>query len=136
MNGILVDSCVILDIVTKNPSWYEWSAHTLENYCNQSSLYINQIIYSEISIGFHKIEEIEEVLPHSIFKRRSIPWEAAFLAGKIFLKYRKAGGQRILPLPDFFIGAHATIEGLQLLTRDSKRFKHYYPNLKIISPNQ
>ena len=134
MQGVLVDSCVILDVVTEDPVWFKWSSTKLEEYGERYSLFINPIIYSEVSISYQKIEELEEALPRSIFKRAIIPWEAAFLAGKIFLHYRKSGGQHILPLPDFFIGAHAVIDHLLLLTRDSKRFRHYYPQLKIISP--
>lgn len=135
MNGILIDSCVILDIITEDAIWLEWSSAKLEEYADAYTLFINPIIYSEVSIGYQKIEDLEAALPTSIFKRASIPWEAAFLAGKVFLQYRKAQGQHILPLPDFFIGAHAMIENLTLLTRDPKRFRHYYPQLKIIAPH-
>lgn len=135
MKGILIDSCIILDIVTEDPHWLTWSSRQLEECAEEFPLIINPIIYSEVSIGFKKIEELEEILPDSIFKKEPLPWEAAFLAGKMFLKYRKSGGQRTLPLPDFFIGAHAVIENFTLLTRDSKRFKYYYPHLKIISPS-
>jgi hypothetical protein len=106
----------------------------LEKYGNRHELIINPIIYAEVSIGYQKIEELENALPATLFKRTALSWEAAFLAGKAFLHYRKSGGHRTLPLPDFFIGAHAMVEGLSLLTRDSKRFQHYYPNLKIIFP--
>lgn len=135
MTGILIDSCVILDVITEDPDWFDWSSNKLEEYADEYPLFINPIIYSEVSIGFNTIEELEQIIPASIFKRASIPWEAAYLAGKMFLKYRKSGGQRSLPLPDFFIGAHAVIENFTLLTRDTKRFKNYYPKLKIISPN-
>jgi len=135
MNGILVDSCVLLDIVTEDPTWYDWSADILKKYADKSHLYINPIIYSEVSVGFQTIEEVEDALPSGIFRRNPLPWEAAFLAGKSFLRYRKLGGQSLLPLPDFFIGAHALIEGFTLLTRDTKRFKHYYPSLKMLSPH-
>lgn len=133
MTGILVDSCVILDIVTEDPKWFEWSSNTLEKYADRNLLFINSIIYAEVSIGFQKIEELEAALPQTIFRRATLPWEASFLAGKAFYQYRKSGGHRSLPLPDFFIGAHAVIDGLTLLTRDTKRFQHYYPKLKIIS---
>ena len=135
MSGILVDSCVILDIVTEDPEWFNWSSDMLERHANRHSLYINPVIYAEVSIGFKRIEELEAALPHSVFKRAPLPWEAGFLAGKAFLQYRQSGGQRTLPLPDFFIGAHAAIQGLVLLTRDTKRFRHYYSKLKMISPD-
>jgi predicted nucleic acid-binding protein len=120
--------------MTEDKNWFDWSASMLEKCANQHELFINPIIYSEVSIGFKKIEELEVVLPQSTFKRLPLPWEAAFLAGKAFLHYRQLGGHRTLPLPDFFIGAHAMVENLHLLTRDPKRFKHYYPKIKIISP--
>lgn len=132
--SILVDSCVILDIITEDPEWMEWSSEALEKYANRNQLIINPIIYAEISIGFQKIEEIENALSPELFKRTPIPWEASFLAGKAFVKYRKSGGHRSLPLPDFFIGAHAVIENWQLLTRDTKRFTYYYPKIKLIAP--
>jgi len=134
MKGILVDSCVILDVVAENPKWFKWSSSMLEKYGNRHQLIINPIIYAEVSIGYQKIEELEAALPQTIFRRMPLPWEASFLAGKAFLQYRKSGGHRSLPLPDFFIGAHAMIEGLSLLTRDTKRFRHYYPKIKIILP--
>ncbi len=131
---ILVDSCVLLDIITEDPQWFDWSSQTLEKYANSNQLMINPIIYSEISIGYQKIEEVESVLSPEIFKRAALPWEASFLAGKAFLKYRRSGGQRSLPLPDFFIGAHVMIENWHLLTRDVKRFTHYYPKIRLIAP--
>ena len=135
MTGILVDSCVLLDIVTEDPVWFEWSADMLEKHADKSYLYINPIIYSEVSVGFKTIEEVEHALPSGIFRKNPLPWEAAFLAGKSFLHYRKSGGKSLLPLPDFFIGAHALIEDFVLLTRDTNRFKHYYPSLKMIAPH-
>ena|SRR3990167_4301532 len=134
MKGVLIDSCVLLDIMTEDPVWFAWSASQLEECGEKFPLFINPVIYSEVSISYQKIEELEIALSPVIFKRAAIPWEAAFLAGKVFLQYRKSGGQHILPLPDFFIGAHAVIEQLSLLTRDTKRFRHYYPQLKMISP--
>lgn len=134
MKGILVDSCVILDIITEDKKWFEWSANMLEQCANHQQLFINPIIYSEISISYQKIEELETAISPTIFKRLPLPWEAAFLAGKVFLQYRKSGGHRTLPLPDFFIGAHALIDQLTLLTRDKKRFSFYYPKLHMIAP--
>lgn len=135
MNGLLVDTNVILDIATEDPLWFGWSSNTLSYYAEKHPLYINKIIYAEVSVGYQKIEELERALPASVFKRSVLPWEAAFLAGKAYLKYRQLGGARTQPLPDFFIGAHALIDQLALLTRDAKRFKYYFPNLQIISPD-
>ena|SRR3989338_1099017 len=134
MRNVLVDSCVILDIMTEDPKWFEWSSEMIEEQASRSTLLINPIIYAEVSVGFKKIEELEAVISQTFFKRTPLPWEAAFLAGKVFFQYRRSGGQRALPLPDFFIGAHAVIENFYLLTRDTKRFQHYYPTLQILSP--
>jgi hypothetical protein len=98
-------------------------------------LVINPVVYAEVSIGFKTIEELEDALPKSMFERRDIPWEAAFLAGKCFVKYRRKGGTRTAPLPDFFIGAHAVVEGLHLLTRDSSQYRAYFPAVRILAPD-
>lgn len=133
MNGVLVDSNVLLDIVTEDNNWFEWSSRIFQKYSEHYDLVINPIIYSEVSIGYNRIEEYEKALPNEI-KRVLIPWEAAFLAGKAYLKYRKNGGHRHSPLPDFFIGAHAVVGNLILLSRDTKKLKHYFPSLHLISP--
>ncbi|MDJ0545715.1 MAG: DNA-binding protein, partial [Microcystis sp. M53601_WE4] len=105
MTDILVDSNVILDVVTEDPQWFEWSAQMLTNYAEQGNLVINPIIYAEISIGFNQPEEVEAALPEDFFRRDSLPYAAAFLAGQSFLEYRRRGGERRSPLPDFYIGA-------------------------------
>ncbi len=97
-------------------------------------LVINPIIYAEVSIGFERIEELEEVFPADSFRRDPLPWEAAFLAGKCFLEYRRRGGARRSPLPDFYIGAHAAVAGLPLLTRDARRYRTYFPHLTLFAP--
>ena len=130
---ILVDSNIILDLLTEDPNWYSWSASTLETLAEDHKLIINDIIYSEISISFRYIEELEEILTNS-FIIQPIPKEALFLAGKVFVKYKNAGGVKQSTLPDFFIGAHASILGIPLLTRDKKGYKNSFPNLKIICP--
>lgn len=134
MADILVDSNVILDVVTEDPKWYKWSAGQLEKLAEGHTLIINPIIYSEVSIGFDRIEDLDRVLPPEFFRRDPLPWEAGFLAGKCFVKYRRAGGKRHSPLPDFYIGAHAAIGGIALLTRDLNRYKTYFPKLALISP--
>ena len=131
---ILVDSNVILDIVTEDADWFQWSSETLAFYGDTDLLVINPIIYAEVSIGFKRSEEVEEVLPLTHFRRAQLPWEAGFLAGKCFLKYRRKGGKRRSPLPDFFIGAHAAIMEMSLMTRDVPRYRTYFPKLKLISP--
>lgn len=133
MSDILVHSNVILDIVTEDPAWFEWSADQLANYSEQSVLVINPIIYAEVAIGFEQVEELEAILPSNIFRRDPLPWEAAFLAGKSFLQYRRRGGKKRSPLPDFYIGAHAQVTGFSLLTRDASRYRTYFP-IEIIAP--
>ena len=134
MNGVLVDANVILDIVTDDLRWSGWSADALASCSQQYVLFVNTVIYAEVSIGFERIEQLESVLPIERFRRLSIPWEAAFLAGKAFLQYRRSGGTRPLPLPDFFIGAHALVANLIVLTRDPRRFRRYFPGLQLIAP--
>ena len=134
MKDILVDSNIILDIVTEDPNWFEWSADKLAEYTEKSTLTINPIIYAEVSIGFARIEELEGISPAKSFRRASLPWEAAFLAGKCFQQYRQRGGIRRSPLPDFYIGAHAVIVDMILLTRDANRYQTYFPTLELITP--
>jgi predicted nucleic acid-binding protein len=132
--GVLVDSNVLLDIIEEDTTWFEWSSRNLQQMADRSILIINPVIYSEVSVGFQQIEELEAALPSDMFERRSIPWEAAFLAGKCFVRYRRLGGVRRSPLPDFFIGAHAAVAGLTLLTRDATRYRTYFPTISLIAP--
>ncbi|NJD11584.1 MAG: type II toxin-antitoxin system VapC family toxin [Gemmatimonadetes bacterium] len=134
MPPVLVDSNVLLDVLTEDPRWFEWSATELENAAELHPLIIDPLVYAEVSIGFARIEELDEALPPSLFQRESLPWEAAFLAGKVFLKYRRGGGVRRSPLPDFFIGAHAAVAGYILLTRDAARYRTYFPTLELRAP--
>lgn len=134
MKEILVDSNIILDIVTEDPNWFDWSADKLNEYVQQTQFNINPIIYAEVSIGFEKIEELEAILPINFFHRLDLPWEAAFLAGKCFVQYRQKGGTKRSPLPDFYIGAHAAISEMILLTRDVNRYRTYFPTLELIVP--
>jgi len=134
MPAVLVDSNVLLDILTDDPAWADWSASQLALAGNISRLVINPIVYSEISIRFSRIEELEDALPRDIIEKEALPFEAAFLAGKIFLDYRKAGGSKTSPLPDFLIGAHAAVLGYQVLTRDPRRFRTYFPTVQLIEP--
>lgn len=131
---ILVDSNILLDILTNDPKWYDWSAAKLSSCAEFHELIINDIIYTEISIGFTRIEDLEEVLSNEFFKIIPIPKEALFLAGKAFMKYKLNKGNKSSVLPDFFIGAHASVLNIPLLTRDTSRYKTYFPRLKLISP--
>lgn len=132
--NILVDSNVLLDIATEDRVWCEWSSETLGRHAEEDTLWINPIIYAEVSVGFAAIEELDAALGGEYFRRSQLPWEAGFLAGKCFLAYRRRGGVRRSPLPDFYIGAHAAVAGMSLLTRDPTRYRTYFPKLSLISP--
>jgi predicted nucleic acid-binding protein len=134
MRGILVDSNIILDVFLDDPNWAEWSESKLKEFSSVTKLFINPVIYSEISVGFKRIEELESALIRSDFQMLEIPREALFLAGKAFLKYRKNRGAKISPLPDFYIGAQAAIFEMDLLTRDVTRYRTYFPTVRLISP--
>lgn len=134
MSRVLVDANVLLDVLTGDAHWYAWSATQLDACATQGELCINPIIYAEVSVGFVRIEQLDEALSPDAFTRLPLPWEAGFLAGKAFLKYRRAKGVRTSPLPDFYIGAHAAIEGMALLTRDANRYRTYYPKLELVCP--
>ncbi|MCB2216800.1 MAG: type II toxin-antitoxin system VapC family toxin [Desulfobulbaceae bacterium] len=131
---VLVDSNVILDILLEDSIWFEWSAEQLSRCAEETILVVNSIIYAEVSIGFHRVEDLEAAVPPDTFERQDIPWEAAFLAGKCFLAYRRAGGVRCSPLPEFFIGAHALVHEMRLLTRDTTRYRSYFKSLELIAP--
>jgi hypothetical protein len=132
---VLVDANVILDVFENDSQWADWSTGMLERYSQPGPLVINPIIYSEVSIGFTRIEEVETALNTAGIRMLSIPKEALFLAGKVFLDYRRKGGTKAAPLPDFFIGAHASVSNFALLTRDTKRLQTYFPRLRLIAPD-
>lgn len=132
--GTLVDSNVLLDILTEDPRWEDWSADALADAAEAGPLYINPIVYSEVSIRFTSVEALEDALPAQHYRRAPIPWAAAFLAGKVFLDYRRNKGTKSTTLPDFFIGAHAAVAGLSLLTRDVGRYQTYFPTVSLIAP--
>lgn len=134
MNGVFVDSCVLLDLFTDDESWADWSESTLEKYSQTNTLYINSIVYTEISIGFNKIEEVESAINELGIKVLEMPREALFLTGKAFLKYRENRGNKTSPLPDFFIGAHTSVSSFGLITRDLAKYKTYFPQIKLIHP--
>ena len=134
MTDVLVDSNVLLDVFTGDSEWRDWSDAMLAQSARSSRLVLNPIIYSEVSAHFDSIEDLDDALPPNWIRREAVPWEAAFLAGRCFLKYRRQGGTRRSPLPDFYIGAHASVAGLTLLTRDARRYRTYFPKLKLIAP--
>ncbi len=131
--GVLVDSNVLLDLFTDDPTWVAWSEARLAEAFDSGPVLINPIVYAEISIAFERIETLEAALPEQL-QREDLPWEAAFLAGKCFVDYRRRGGAKRSPMPDFYIGAHAAVTGRALLTRDAKRYRRLLPTLTLISP--
>ena len=134
MSGALIDSNVVLDVFGDDDTWAEWSVSILDEYSVTNRLYINSIVYTEVSIGFHRIEDLEQALNGVDLRMMEIPKEALFLAGKAFMSYRRSGGTKTLPHPDFFIGAHAAVADLRLITRDVTRYQTYFPAVNLISP--
>ncbi|MDE2135358.1 MAG: type II toxin-antitoxin system VapC family toxin [Alphaproteobacteria bacterium] len=132
--AVLVDSNVLLDLMTEDPRWFRWSSQAIEAAAERTRLVINAIIYAEVSVRFMRVEDLEETLPREMFGREHLPYEAAFLAGKAFAAYRQRGGARTSTLPDFFVGAHAAVAGYELLTRDGARYRTYFPKLALIAP--
>ncbi len=134
MRGVLVDSNIILDVFLDDPNWAEWSESQLEKFSLITKLFINPVVYSEVSIGFQRIEELEIALNQAGFQMLEMPKEALFLAGKAFSKYRRKKGTKRSPLPDFYIGAQAAVFGMNLITRDPSRYRTYFPTVHITSP--
>ncbi len=132
--GTLVDSNVLLDILTEDDHWLSWSMQALATAAELGPLCINPIIFSEVSIRFSRVEDVDDALPAIDFRRLPIPWAAAFLAGKAYVSYRARRGTKTSALPDFFIGAHAAVDGLALLTRDARRYRTYFPTVELMAP--
>jgi predicted nucleic acid-binding protein len=134
MTAILVDSNVLLDVMTEDSRWLAWSAGAIAQAADSSRLVINPVIYAEVSVRYSRVEDLDTALPKTMFDREAIPYEAAFLAGKAFLRYRSLRGTKHSPLPDFFIGAHAAVARYSLMTRDPARYRTYFPKLRLIAP--
>ncbi len=132
--GTLVDSNVLLDVLTEDPRWSDWSANALAEAAEAGPLHINPIIFSEVSVRFSTVEALDGALPSRDYRRDPLPWAAAFLAGKVFVAYRQNRGTKSSTLPDFFIGAHAAVADLDLLTRDIGRYHTYFPTVRLITP--
>jgi predicted nucleic acid-binding protein len=130
----LVDSSVLLDILTDDPTWAQWSGDALAQAGDDGRLVINPIVYAEVSTGFDRIEDLDDAVRADDFEREPLPYQAGFVAGKAYLTYRRRGGQRRSPLPDFYIGAHAAVLRYRLLTRDVARYRTYFPSVDLISP--
>lgn len=134
MSAVMVDSNVLIDLMTEDARWFSWASQSVERTADRHRLVINPIVYAEVSVRYSGIEELDAALPEAMFQREPIPYEAAFLAGKCFVAYRQRGGSRQSPLPDFFIGAHAAVAGYRLMTRDATRYRTYFPRLQLIAP--
>lgn len=130
----LVDSCVLLDVITGDEQWADWSAEQIAVAMDTGRVVINPLIYAEVSVGYETVEELDELLPSSDYEREPLPYVAGFAAGKAFLRYRRGGGDKRSPMPDFYIGAHAAIAGYRLLTRDVRRYRTYFPTIDIVGP--
>jgi predicted nucleic acid-binding protein len=131
----LVDSCVLLDVITGDQQWADWSAAQIAAAMDTGRVVINPLIYAEVSVGYQTVEELEELLPAADYEREPLPYVAGFAAGKAFLRYRRSGGDKRSPMPDFYIGAHAAVAGYRLLTRDVRRYQTYFPAIDIIGPD-
>jgi predicted nucleic acid-binding protein len=130
----MVDTCVLLDILTDDAEWADWSATAVAEARDIGDLVINPIIYAEVCAGFDRIEEVDAALPAADFLREALPYPAGFLASRAFVAYRGRGGLKSSPLPDFYIGAHAAVNQYQLITRDTSRFRSYFPTLQLVTP--
>jgi len=130
----LVDSCVLLDVITGDEQWADWSAREIAAAMDAGRVVVNPLIYAEVSVGYQTVEELQELLPAADYEREPLPYLAGFAAGKAFVRYRRGGGEKRSPMPDFYIGAHAAVTGYRLLTRDVRRYRTYFPTIDIIAP--
>lgn len=130
----LVDTNVLLDVLTADPTWASWSETMLARALDDGEVVIDPIVYAEVSVGLSRIEDLDDALPPAFFVRDELPWTAGFLAGRAYRDYRRRGGTRTAPLPDFYIGAHAAVAGMRLLTRDRARYTTYFPTVDVIAP--
>lgn len=136
MTDVLVDSNVLIDVITDDPAWGAWSARQLEQAADRGALVINPIVYGELGMGFSTVEELDDALAPTALRREDLPFSACYLAGRVFLAYRRRGGGRGAPLPDFYVGAHAAVAGYRLLTRDPGRYRTYFPRLDLVTPDE
>ncbi len=130
----LLDSRVLLDVITGDEQWADWSAEQIAAALDAGRVVINPLVYAEVSVGYETVEELDELLPASGYEREPLPYLAGFAAGKAFVRYRRGGGDKRSPMPDFYIGAHAAVAGYRLLTRDVRHYRTYFPTIEIIAP--
>jgi hypothetical protein len=134
MSGFLFDTNVLLDIATADPVWLSWSENQFRTTAAQGPVLINAIIYAELAPAFASAADLDRWLDPAIFQRLPLPYSAGWLAAQAFVKYRRGGGVRTSPLPDFYIGAHAEVENRTLITRDAIRYRTYFPNITLVAP--
>lgn len=134
MNGFLIDTNIIIDVLKNDPVWRSWSASTLARCADSGTLVINPIIYAELAVGFSNMSDLDSALPSTLWERRPLSWEASYLAGQAFREYRQRGGPRTSTLPDLYIGAHAAVDGLVIVTRDPARMRTCFPSVQLITP--
>jgi hypothetical protein len=134
MSSTLIDSNVLIDLFDEDSEWRGWSDAMIHAARKRGDVVVNPLIFAEVSAGYDAFEDVDALLAAPFFRREPLPWDAAFLAGRAFWLYRQRGGTRTSPLPDFYIGAHAAVAGHTLLTRDPRRYRHYFPKLRIVSP--
>jgi predicted nucleic acid-binding protein len=134
VTATLLDSNVLIDSLDRHSPWRPWADEAMAAALDSGPIYVNQVVYAEVSTAFTTVERCDEALGSRWVERVPIPWPASFLAGKAFLEYRRRGGAKRSPLPDFFIGAHAAIARMRLLTRDASRYRSYFPAVELIAP--
>jgi len=135
MARVLVDTNVLVDLLTDDPIWAEWSTDAFCACMDHARLVIDTTVYAELAVRYDTVERLEQMIDAAGLEREHVPWSAAYLAGKAFEQYRRGGGTRRSPLPDFYIGAHAAVAGMSLLTRDSSRYRSYFPTVELIAPD-
>jgi predicted nucleic acid-binding protein len=134
MSGSLIDANVLLDIATADATWMAWSQDQVLAAAERGPVYINAIIYAELAAGFATQQDLDRWMDPAVFQRTPLPYDAGWLAAQAFVSYRRAGGVRNSPLPDFYIGAHAQVEQLTLVSRDPARYRTYFPSVALIAP--
>lgn len=135
IRAVIVDSNVLIDIQQRDADWYDWSRSALEREGERSVLVINPIIYAEVAHGYDRLDQLDGAVPEDVYRREPLPWTAAFIAAKVHAEYRRRGGLRRAILPDFYIGAHALVAGLVVLTRDARRYRSYFPRVELVAPD-
>ncbi len=135
MVRVLVDTNVLVDLLTDDPTWATWSSDAFCACMDHARMVIDTAVYAELAVRYPSVEALEQMIGAAGLEREQVPWSAAFLAGKAFDEYRHAGGTRRSPLPDFYIGAHAAVTGMRLLTRDADRYRTYFPSVELIAPD-